>query len=499
MNRTTLAAAAGATALALAIALAIALLFAPERLGNVPPQGGDVAGEAGDRPPIVLYLVDTLRADRLGLYGYGGGTSPALDALAAESVVFEQAYGAAPWTLPSVASLFTSTFACEHGVTGYRRTLNPALPTLAEQLTALGYDTASWYSNIHAGAVAELNRGFRQTVELPASDNDRAADVATYLAAAGGNPWFLYLHTMEPHGWFQVPVRYLPPRRHVGIDERETLRAIWFRHNELRSWDWARGLPRGTTDHGTEQAAIGRLLSTQRATVNLLYDAGVRQADEHLGKVVTELKRSGAWDRAIFVLVSDHGEELGEHGGWFHDHAIYEEQLRVPFLVHFPGSEFAGRRISTPVSLVDVMPTLLDYLGHAERCTGCRGRSLLPLLAGAATADADAGDYIPALRANEIMQGGPAALSRGDLNVALRRGPWKGIWNDGPDTLELYDLVADPSETRDRAAAEPEVAAGMQAAAAGWLRGCARSGREATATELDERSRSALRALGYLN
>jgi arylsulfatase A-like enzyme len=350
--------------------------------------------------------------------------------------------------------------------------------------------------------VAGLNRGYAVQAEYPTDDNDRSADVEQFAAEHGSSPFLLYLHTMEPHHWFSTTPRFMRAGTHVSIDDRETLRAIWFRHNELRSTDWANERPIGTTDNTAEQREIMRYLSDHRDSATQLYDSAVRHADANLGAVIDVLKRRGLWDRAVFVLLADHGEELGEHGGWFHDQAVYEELLRVPLIIHFPRGEFGGRRVREPVSLIDVVPTLLDYLGRQELCDGCRGTSLMRAVAGAAGEPArpPVAAYIPALRMNGTMYFRPAKEARGDVNVVLRRDQWKGIWNEEPGTVELYDLAADAGEREDRSGAHPEVVAGMRDFARQWLAGCRSDAAAPEVTErLDDRSRARLRAMGYFN
>jgi arylsulfatase A-like enzyme len=256
----------------------------------------------------------------------------------------------------------------------------------------------------------------------------------------------------------------------------------------------------GTTDNSREQRQILRYLDDHRDGYELLYDAAVAHADEHLGQTVEVLKRSGLWDRALFVLVADHGEEFGEHGSWLHGQAVYEEQLRVPLIVHLPGGQFAGRRISEPVSLVDVMPTILEYLGRSDLCDQCRGTSLLPLLTDrpARAPDRESG-FVPALRMNELHYYRPAHEERGEINVALRRGLWKGIWNARPGTLELYELGADPREATDVVANNAGVAAEMRRQSKQWLDECRRNARpSAGSVEIDAATREKLRALGYI-
>lgn len=475
------------------------------------------AGRMAERTvPVVLYLVDTLRADRLGVYGYSRrATTPRIDALAAESVLFEQAYGPAPWTLPSVTSILTSTYACEHGVVSYGRKLHPDVATLTERLARMGFLTAAYTSNFHAGPLAGLSRGYRIFEERPTTHNDRAADTAAFLSRQGAGPFFLYLHTMEPHEPFHTPARLISRFGHVSIDERETYRAMWLRLNELRSADWSAGRTVGSTDNSAEQREILRYLTDHREGYELLYDAAVAHADEHVGRTVDVLRSSGLWDRTLFILLADHGEEFGEHGDWLHGQSVYEEQLHVPLLVHFPRAEFAGQRIAAPVSLVDVMPTVLDYLGEARRCEGCRGRSLLPLLnaARAENASVAAGGsgrrpadlqhegaaLIPGLRMNQLHYYRPVREQRGDVNVVVRRAGWKAIWNAGPGTLELYDLGQDPAETVNAGSTRPDVAGDLHQAAARWLEACRNDTRTAPATgPIDPRTREKLRAMGYI-
>lgn len=457
-------------------------------------------------PPVrgvIIYLIDTLRADRLGLYGYTRrATSPRLDALAAESVVFEHAYAAAPWTLPSVASLVTSTYACEHSVTRDTNRLNPALPTLAEHLSGIGYATAAYYGNGYAGEMADLDRGY-QVSELRRESSERADDVRTFLRRAGRSPFFLYLHTMEPHQPFNVATRYISRFGHVPLDDRENYRATWYLYRELRATDWAAKRPLGTTDNTVQQEQAMAYLGSLRPSVELVYDAAVLSADEHLGEVIDVLKAEGVWDHVLFIVMADHGEEFGEHHGWTHGQSVYEELTRVPLLLHFPRGEFGGRRIAAPVSLVDVMPTVLDYVGHAERCADCRGRSLLPLLgeaAGRKAAPAQAAtEYVPSLRINEQHYFRPWKEQRGDINVVVREGRWKAIWNAERETVELYDLEADPTERADTAPAQPELSARLRRQAQTWYSACRGKAKVPISRELDRRVKEELRALGYIN
>jgi arylsulfatase A-like enzyme len=456
------------------------------------------AAAAATDVPVIVYLIDTLRADRLGLYGYDKPTSPVIDALAKESVVFDSAYSAAPWTLPSIASLYTSRYPCEHGVLRTRFALSPQLPTLAEHLQSLGYATASYHQNAFAGTIAGLSRGF-QVDEFRQDMETLDVDTKAFLAKAGANPFFLYLHSMEPHASYFAPRELIRRFGHVSIDDREAYRAHWIAYRLMWYADSKAERPIGTTDttEGIDEAISN--IEALRDSVNILYDASVAFADQELGQTIQVLRDTGVWDRAVFILLADHGEELEDHGLWFHDQSVYEEMTHVPLMVHFPKGAHGGRRVAERVSLLDVMPTILDYLGRPELCTGCRGSSLLPLV-DPARGGSYASAEVPSVRLNDWGYYKPLKIAKGDVNVVVRDGALKGIWNKEPGKVELYDLAADPREQADRAGADPGRAKAIAARAAGWLAQC-EAARVAPVElppgALDAKARERLEAHGY--
>jgi arylsulfatase A-like enzyme len=218
--------------------------------------------------------------------------------------------------------------------------------------------------------------------------------------------------------------------------------------------------------------------------------------------VIRALKARGEWDHTLFVLLSDHGEEINEHGGWSHDQSVYEELLHVPLIIRFPGGRFGGRRVSDLVSLVDVMPTALEALGQPDLVPDARGSSLMPLIRGEAARD-DGSFYVPSIRYNVMSFYRPWKEQRGDINVVIRRGDRKGIWNVELDTFELYDLHADAHEQNNVALKHPDLAADMREHAAAWYETCAEFGDGTRmveeAGELDERTLRNLRTLGYVD
>ena len=441
-------------------------------------------------PDVVLFVIDTLRADRVGAYGHSRPTTPHLDALAGESVVFERAYAPAPWTLPSVVSLLTSTFPCEHGVVLDGQRIAPSLVPLAERLKGAGYATASFYANPYAGPMTGLGRGVDHLEAVPFAEG---SVVAPWLDRTRDRPLFLYVHNVEPHDPYEAPAEVVA---RFGSDASTQVRAnrLVGRYRQLSRVDWGAGRPPGTTDNTAQQQAAAAELANLRPAVEALYDADVFEADRRLGSVIEALRARGRFDDTLLMVVADHGEEFGEHGAWQHDQSLYEELVRVPLVVRLPGGRSGGTRVATPVSLVDVVPTVAEVLSRPELARGARGRSLLG-------AEARSGK-IPAIsqRVNLKKYFRPLAELRGERNVAIVSGTWKGVWNQDPDTFELYDLAEDPGETRDLAGAAAERAASLRAEARAWLEQCAHGDpTTAPAGALDPETRERLRALGYVD
>jgi arylsulfatase A-like enzyme len=450
--------------------------------------------------PVIIYLVDTLRADRIGVYGYKRrSTSPNIDALAAQSVVFERAYAPAPWTMPSVASLNTSRFACEHGVTSVRKKLNSSIIPLPEKLLNIGYYTGSLYFNPMIGPYSGFDRGYDEYIRGAGTTNRLTDELPAFLDHAGDRPFFLNVHTMEPHDVYWTPYSYVQTFGHISPDVKTTLETSLREFNAASLTDFLAERPPGTTDTTAVQSEALMRLDAHREEFDLLYDASVLWADHNAGEVIEELKQRGVWDKSIFIFLADHGEELGERGGWFHGHSVYEEVVRVPLLIHFPGDQYAGLRISSPVSLVDLLPTILDYLKQPGLCKDCRGRSVLPMINDSGSTPPHT-VVIPSLRLNEPFYYLPWRESRGNVNVVVLQDAWKGIWNDDLENLELYDLDSDPGERVDLSRENVALTRQMTEAARQWLGNCRQVEQMPEETEeLDEATKEQLRAVGYFD
>ena len=403
------------------------------------------------RPPapprnVLLISVDTLRADRLGCYGYGRPTSPRIDGLAAEGVRFHQAISQAPWTTPSHISLLTSRYPSSHHVTqsfsgferflkegrGYRVLAEDAI-TLAEVLQAHGYRTLA----LTGGATLGAELGFAQGFDAYREDSYGLLErvrpmLGEWLEESRDLPFFIFLHMFDVHA----------PYAHTEMTEGVL--------TDAQRGAIHRGL--GEPGHGDISgfASLLRGLGLYRVEVtSALYDGGIRFTDNFLGHLLDDLRRLGLEDRTLVVLTSDHGEEFGDHDpGRFYDahcQTVYEELIRVPLVVRLPGAIPAGRVVDTPVELVDVAPTILDVLG-IRTPPAMEGKSLWGLATGSRREHKEW--TLSEATCNDLET---KALRRRDLKYIAaweaRDDEHAGI--PGPLIRErVFDLVADPGEKR---------------------------------------------------
>lgn len=448
-----------------------------------------VAGcDRGQPPNLVVIVVDTLRADHLGCYGYERPTTPRLDRFAAESVLFENAVASSSWTAPSIASLFTSVHPSVHGVTTFAAALPASLPTLAEVLQRHGFRNTGLSANfVHIVERKGFARGFQSFAELrrPAAAGeeeefaglvaadarlvtDRAIEAAR---ASRGAPFFLYVHYMDPHSTYAPPEPFRSrfARRYEGSFTGTT--------NELK--DVMQG------KRAANDADLRRLVD--------LYDAEIAFTDAEIGRLLDQLRRLDLYDNTVIAFLSDHGEEFGEHGGVFHGVTLYDEMTHVPLLVRLPRGRHGGTRVTPVVQLVDLGPTLLQVVGVADdRKT--QGTSFAGLLA----AGNDAAATAPAF--SELHPDAPveAALRPRTHRTAVTTRDW--TWLAGREgAAELYDRRSDPGQRENRVQGEPAVAASL-GLAAGEFADALRDWGTAAGEQVPLRpeDREQLRALGYL-
>jgi arylsulfatase A-like enzyme len=385
-------------------------------------------GGATERPrSVILISIDTLRADHLGCYGHPLPTSPNLDAFADQGTLFDDAFAPSPWTLPSHVSLLTGLYPTRHGVRTTDRRLADAIPSLATLLAQQGFETGAIVNAVIMRRQFGLAQGFA-TYEMVPSDQSRAGAASRVTDAAlrwlgdrRGRRVFLFLHYYDVHSDYRSLTRYVRM--------------------------FAPGPSR--FDGSTTQLADvrgGRLPIDEEGAAHLarLYDAGIRQLDQELGRLLTRLRETGWLDDSAVVVTSDHGEEFLDHGSVLHGHTHYQELLRIPLILRGPTIP-AGVRVRTPVSLVDVVPTLLALLGVAPH-PGLDGIDLQALW------KAPGG---PPSARWLFAAGGPGRT--GDTIRSVRDGRHKLVLYKLSGRRELYDLVADPRERENLVGMRPEV------------------------------------------
>lgn len=395
-----------------------------------------LAVACGGRPEIsfdriILISIDTLRADYLGVYGAPEGLTPAIDAFADSAVVFEDAVTSATSTLPSHTSLFYSLHTLVHNA----YTGNPPDPQVVspiEVLRASGLRTAAFVGGGQLRPAFGLDRGF-ETYEVVNTRNinrrtrntDRLGDLymaaSSFLERSGADPFFLFLHTYEPHHPYDAPEQFVARAEALGAGRGDVALDA-----PLVPFEEGLGVPEGAW------VADNRRLQ---------YAAEVAYVDDFMGRLLGRLDELELSDDVVVIFLADHGESLGERGLIGHNR-FTTEQLRVPLVVHVPGG--IARRVAAPVQLLDVMPTVFSLVG-LEAPYPFAGGDLTSLLRGEAAAWDD--DRV--------------RFSENKGNAAVLRGPWKAIFPVDPvvhSRVRLFNLAEDPGELVDRSAEFADVA-----------------------------------------
>ncbi len=462
---------------------------------------------AGNRPNVIILVLDTVRADHLSLYGYHRPTSPNLQRLAPEFLVCRKAISSAPWTVPSHASLFTGLYSNAHGARSFLPqnigkgswsnvyTLDTNWPTLAGTLGEHGYLTAGLVSNPYLSPHSGLHRGFQQyrfqtngNYLLPLrcqwlmkslfEDRWRAVfdkpqqsawqlnrRINRWLDIHGDRPFFLFANYMDAH----LPHHAPPPFCNAFPG---------------RLADFSFDIP-------FEEKIMARrrpVNEAEEAHLHALYDGSIRYLDHQLGLLLEGLRRRGLYEESLIVLLSDHGEYFGEHALLEHSKDVYEPAMAVPLMIRFPGGEPRGE-VTARAHLVDVLPTVLSVLG-------------LEVPGWAAGADLRRLDQERRLlgenyyaRVKDLRRSYGHRFRR--VRQAVYQGPWKYIHSSDGGS-ELYDLEADPMETTNLATSRPEVVESLRLWLEQQLAATPDVGGGSLPLEVDEETRERLKALGYI-
>jgi len=465
----------------LLLVVAVVMLRAVVAIGDAP-----VA-----RPNILLVSIDSLRADHLGSYGYARDTSPTIDRLAREGVVFENAISSAPWTIPAHATMLTGLPPEVHGVISWKHSLAPEAVTLAEILRDAGWDTAAFVSGPTVVARYGFDQGFASYDEsMVDPDRERSAYPVTspglvklvdgflgsWDAAGRTAPFFVFLHMWDVHYDYTPPA---PWNRMFDPDYAGDVTAVDFERNKRLN---AKMDPRDL------------------AHVIALYDGEIRYTDDHLAMIVARLEALGVLDDTIVVVTSDHGDEFFEHGMKGHAKTLYDEVLHVPLVIRHPPRIAHGRRVAEQVRMMDVAPTILglarvappDGFGAPGMTPEHRFADLAPFVTGRRER------ALPPLTAfsnNTVFLG---------LQDSVRTRDAKLIRSEkrrtGTTTLQVFDLAADPEEKHDLAGRgpAPAFAAALDQDLLRWHGDTGRQGKLALALATTPGHEARLRALGYI-
>jgi arylsulfatase A-like enzyme len=409
---------------------------------------------------VILISIDTLRRDHVGAYGYAKPTTPVLDALGQGGLIADDAVSVSSWTLPSHLSMLTSALPGTHGGTDMKQAFNRSVPSVAELLKAQGFVTHAVTSHLYVSATYGLDAGFD-------SMNFRQDRLAENVANHGmdlvdrfsDRPFFIFLHFYDPH-W-----HYAPPPEVLKIFETSYPGKLT---GNLKDFQHLR-------PEEVKPEDLRHLLA--------LYDGEIRYTDNEIGRFFAHLKERNLLRNTLIVVTSDHGEEFLDHGSWEHQKTVYEEVIRVPLMVSGPG--VAPRHEGRPVSLLDIAPTILDFLS-LKPAPSMKGVSLLR----------------PVSETREMYGETDHTLDGSRLSV-LRGGAasWKAILRSDPArrderSSEWYDLAQDPAERVNRPPVE-SLRVSIEARARDFALN-SRSKAAGKAVELTAEQKEKLRALGYV-
>jgi arylsulfatase A-like enzyme len=493
-----------------------------------------------------LIVIDTLRADRLSCYGYERRTSPCIDRIAEDAVLYEQAISAAAWTPPSHASIFTGAYPSRHGVDLSHLVLDPGLSPLPEVLQRHGYRTYGVSSNYWLSRETHFDRGFdefvhswqlvqtagtnhplkrqqrKQAVGLQAADaparrrplaqtfgdsanwlyeratkklrqsfrayDDGAWRVNQHVKSWASTwrrmeqPFFAFVHYMEPHIRYAAPGQYRTMHVPPGTSPE--------RIDRVNQDPWRYLTGRAAMDE-EDFAVLGGL-----------YDGEVSYVDHRVGQLYDVLRDADLLQDTAVIITSDHGENLGDHGLMSHAYCLYDTLLRVPLIVRYPSSFPPGQRIADPVQTLDLFPTILTLAGVRDEPTWRQAQgTMLPSRADAAHGErllfAEYPEPEPSLSVLTSRYSGFDGRPYDRSLRSVRGGGYKYIWaSDGRD--ELYDLARDPRETRNLVASEADTATRLRARLDEWLTSFAHAQPVDQDVEMDDEMRKRLEDLGYL-
>lgn len=426
-------------------------------------------------PNVVFILIDALRQDHLGCYGYQRDTSPAIDELARQGVIFNHAYSSSPWTKPSVASFFTSLHPNNHDTLSHNNMLPEQPLTFAEVLKNQGYCT---YFLTAGNYNIDKKYNFHQGFDYFFNDRIDAAHLTgtflSLLPKLRKKRFFAYIHYMDTH---------LPYNKNKYND--------WFMKRKQVN-------PRfepGKISHKTvKKLAVSNQLSIEdKNYLESLYDGQIKFVDENLERIITAFESNQMLDDTLVIITSDHGEEFWDHHNFEHGHTMYNELLQVPLVI--AGNKFKPLAVDTPVRLIDLLPTVIDILKVEALHYNLKGTSFLNLLQGKKKAPG-----IPIFAMGTLYGDEKYCLIKDNNKIIINTGNRKGkgnlIGSRNKSKIEFYDIAKDPRESENLANTQPENAARLKKLLGKFIKD--QSIYKSKKRAMDKKTKEQLKSLGYI-
>lgn len=424
---------------------------------------------------IILIVIDALRADHLGCYGYKRNTSPNIDKLAKEGVMFTQAIAAAGFTVESVPSILAGTYSPTHQVYSFGGLRNPSVKTLAWELAKRGYRCFLWSNHVPVSFL-DIKDGFQgiyvcslneENYQPVINDHQLTVKVVDWLKAHKDSPFFLYIHYHGSHAPYRPPEPYKSMYLHDKFRDKPEFVPISPFKFDNEAYDGSGVIPYVVAENNI----------TDPNYYISQYNGAISYTDTQIGQLIDGLKELGLEKNTMIILTADHGEMLGEHNVYFNHHGCYEENIRVPLIIRFPKLFLKGKVIFRQVSLIDITPTVLEVIG-VDKPTYMQGKNLLRLAKIFCTYHTK---YV-------------FSFDRGEYT--LRTEKWKLIYSG--QSWELYNLEMDPGELRNLVDERPDKFKQLKQELENWKKHITSPIPSEKGPPLIEEDKKALRSLGYV-
>ncbi|MCK5737773.1 sulfatase [bacterium] len=456
------------------------------------------------KPNVMFIVIDAARADRFSCYGNKNQTSPRIDQIAKEGVLFENAISAAGWTLPSHTSMFTGMHVSRHGAHNENHKLEEDLPLLPVELKKAGYQTAGFCRNDWVSAATGLDKGFDYFDNvIYEKTRHKWRRMLNYFHIRGKDSWGFEINR-QVKKWLKRKDDKKPFFMFVHYDE------LHLPYNIPKNFN-TKFLPAGMTyeeailvnqDPKSYYAGVTAMSKSDMETSKALYDCALAYQDSLVGDLYDYLQKTGGLDNTIFIITSDHGESLGDHGHFDHYYVLYDCLLKVPLVLRYPGVFEGGRHDESLVQTLDIFPTIRDMVELMNPALDdMQGLPLPPL-----TKAEDIREYTISERYQDLA-GLKETFPKVDLShlekfekdrkIAIRAAKYKLIQSEFFQS-EFFDLETDPGETENLIDKQPELVAEFRQKIEDWRKSFKAADIGGASADFDEKMKDRLKSLGYL-